>query len=87
MRIHSGGVTGRRSTVDGEEAASIPAPSTTLLPVAARISAVRRPSGAVDPIRPDEHGGPAFFGHDPVVLVPVVMLAAGSAEDLSPELP
>ncbi len=50
-------------------------------------SAVRRPSGAVDPIRPDEHGGPALFGHDPVVLVPVVVLAAGSAEDLSPELP
>jgi hypothetical protein len=48
---------------------------------------VDRPSVAIDPIRPDEHGGPAFFGHYPVVLVPVVMLAAGSGEDLATELP
>jgi hypothetical protein len=51
------------------------------------VSLLGRPSVAVDPIRPDEHGGPAFFGHDPVVLVPVVMLAAGSGEDLATELP
>jgi hypothetical protein len=52
-----------------------------------KLSAVYQPSVAADPVRPDEHGGPAFFGHDSVVLVPVVMLAAGSDEDLSTELP
>jgi len=31
----------------------------------------------------DEHGGAAFLGHDSVVGVPVVVLAAGSGEDLS----
>lgn len=49
--------------------------------------ASRRRSVAVDPVWPDEYGGPAFFGHDPVVLVPVVMLPAGRREDLSAELP
>ena len=42
---------------------------------------------AVDPVWPDKYGGPAFFGHGSVVLVPVVMLPAGSGEDLSAELP
>src|SRR5271170_3681249 len=37
----------------------------------------------VDPIWADEHGGAAFPGHGPVVGVPVVVLAAGSGEDLS----
>ena len=37
----------------------------------------------VDPIWADERGGSAFPGHGPVVGVPVVVLAAGSGEDLS----
>src|SRR5689334_2180141 len=32
---------------------------------------------SVDPGRRDEHGGAALVGHDPVVLVPVVVRAAG----------
>lgn len=35
-------------------------------------------SVAIDPVRPNEHGGPALLAHDSVELIPVVMLAAGS---------
>src|SRR5271165_5085518 len=40
-------------------------------------------SVGVDPVWADEHGGSAFLGHGSVVGVPVVVLAAGSGEDLS----
>src|SRR5688572_20511027 len=41
----------------------------------------------VDPTGGDEHGGAAFLAHRPVVGVPVVVLAAGSREDLPQQDP
>ena len=54
---------------------------------AGQAPAVHGLSIAVDPVRPDQHGGPPFFGHGPVIFVPVVMLPAGRGEDSSAELP
>ena len=60
----------------------------TLVLLRSRVrTAVHRRSMAVDPVWPDKYGGPALFGHDSVVLVPVFMLPAGSGEDLSAEPP
>src|SRR5206468_815703 len=39
--------------------------------------------GPVDALRFDEYGNPAFCGHHAVVLVPIVVGAAGGDEDVA----
>jgi hypothetical protein len=62
----------------GPMAGSVPLDQANL-----EIQRFARPSVAVDPIGSNEYCGSLLLGHYPVVLLPVVVFAAGSDEDRS----